>query len=60
MIIGHSLLSRDLPLGEALPAIGKQFGHADIEPMANFGQTARDTVHETVERIPGSIAAAIL
>ncbi len=56
----HSFASRALALGETLPVIGKLLGHSDIETTARYAHLARDSIHETAERIAGSIAADIL
>ena len=56
----HSFASRALALGETLPVIGKLLGHSDIETTARYAHLAHDSIHETAERIAGSIAADIL
>ena len=56
----HSFASRALALGETLPVIGKLLGHSDIETTARYAHLARDSIHETAERIAGSIASDIL
>ena len=43
--------------GESLPVIGKLLGHSDIETTAPYAHLAHDSIHETAERIPESIAA---
>ena len=40
--------------------IGKLLGHSDIETTARYRHLAHDSIHETAERIAGSIAADIL
>ena len=56
----HTFASRALPLGEALPMIGKLLGHSDIETTARYAHLVQDSIHETAERIAQSIAADIL
>ena len=56
----RSFASRALVLGEALPVIGKQLGHSDIETTARYAYLVHDSIHETAERIAGSIANEIL
>ena len=56
----HSFASRALALGETLLVIGKLLGHSDIETTARYAHLAHDSIHETAERIAGSIAADIL
>ena len=56
----HSFASRALALGETLPVIGKLLGHSDIETTARYAHLAQDSLHETAERIAGSVAADIL
>ena len=56
----HSFASRALALGETLPVIGKLLGHSDIETTARYAHLAQDSIHETAERIAGSIAADVL
>ena len=56
----HSFASRALALGETLPVIGKLLGHSDIETTARYAHLAHDSMHETAERIAGSIAGDIL
>ena len=56
----HSFASRALALGGTLPVIGKLLGHSDIETTARYAHLPQDSIHETAERIAGSIAADIL
>ena len=56
----HSFASRALALGETLLVIGKLLGHSDIETTARYTRLAYDSLHETAERVAGSIAAEIL
>ena len=56
----HSFASRALALGETLPVIGKLLGHSDIEITARYAHLAQDSIHETAERIAGSIATDVL
>ncbi len=39
---------------------GKLLGHAQVETTARYAHLARDSVHETAERVAASIAADIL
>ena len=55
----HTFASRALALRETLPVIGKLLGHSDIETTARYAHLAQDSIHETAERIAGSIAADI-
>ena len=52
----HSFASRALALGESLPMIGKLLGHNQVETTARYAHLARDSVHESAERIAESIA----
>ena len=56
----HSFASRALTLGETLPVIGKLLGHSDIETAARYAHLAQDPIHETAERVAGSIATDVL
>ena len=56
----RSFASRVLALGETSPVIGKLLGHSGIEMTARYVHLARNSLHEAVERIAGSIAADIL
>ena len=56
----HSFASRALALGETLPVIGRLLGHNDIETTARYAHLARDSIHDSAERIAGSVAADIL
>ena len=56
----HSFASRALALGETLPVIGKLLGHSNIETTARYAHLARDSIHDSAERIAGSIVADIL
>ena len=56
----HSYASRSLALGESLTMIGRLLGHRQIETTARYAHLARDSVHETAERVAVSIAADIL
>ena len=61
--VGHlcpAFASRALALGETLPVIGKLLGHSDIETTARYAHLAQHSIHETAERVAGSIAADIL
>ncbi|MCY4396110.1 MAG: hypothetical protein OXC10_13350 [Rhodospirillaceae bacterium] len=40
--------------------IGKLLGHSDIETTARYAHLAEESLHESAERIAGSIAADIL
>ena len=40
--------------------IGELLGHTDIETTARYAHLARESIHETAERIAGGIAADIL
>ena len=58
--IRHSFASRVLALGEGLPIIGWPLDHRRVETTARHAQLARDSVRESAERIPVSIAEYIL
>ena len=56
----HSFASRALALGETLPMIGKLLGHNQVETTARYAHLARDSIHESAERIAESIAEDIM
>ena len=55
----HTFASRTLALGLSLPMTGKLLGHSDIETTARYAHLARDSTHETAERIVEIIAVDI-
>ena len=48
-----------LALSETPPVIGELLGHSDIETTACYAHLARNSLHDSSERIAGSIAADI-
>ncbi len=56
----HSWASRALPLGEALPMLGKLLGHSRMETTARYAHLARDSAQEAAGRIAASIAEDVL
>ena len=46
--------------GESLPMVGRILGHTQAQTTARYAHLARDSVHETAERIAESIAVDIL
>ena len=55
----HSFASRALSLGETLHVIGKLLGHSNIGTTARYAHLAQESIHETAQRIAGSIAADV-
>lgn len=58
--IRHSFASRAHAFGKELPIIGRQLGHRKVETTVRYVHLARDSMRESAERIPASIAADIL
>ena len=52
--------SRALAPGEGLPTIGLLLGHRQLDTTARYAHLTRDSVRESAERIPLTIAADIL
>lgn len=56
----HSFANHAVMSGLDLYRVGRLLGHSDIETTARYFHLAKDSLHETAERIAESIAADIV